>query len=851
QQARAVRLNGAPPEIDGRVDETVWEASPAVSDFRQKNPNEGAAVSEATEVRFLYSDNDLYVAIRAFDRQPEGVFGPLVRRDDEVSSDWVHVFLDTYLDRRTAYQFSVNPAGSRRDVFIYDDGARRDDTWDPVYDWASSVDGGGWSAELRIPFSQLRFPRGDSAVFGLRVSRLIKRLNEESNWPFVPRDQAGEVSHYGELVGLGGLPQPRRVELLPYTAGSRLVQPTLASDPLSGPRSVVRTGADVKLGLTSGLTMDLTINPDFGQVEADPAVVNLSGFENFFSEKRPFFVEGTDLLRFTFGSGFGGDEGLVYTRRIGRSPQLSPSGGGNFVDRPVETTILGAAKITGQMGGGWALGAAQALTAKENADILDLGGTPVASSPVEPLSSYSVLRVQRTTRLGRMTYGGIATGTVRVLDDDAFADVLHKTAFSGGADVRGRFARDAYEFETKVLGTHVQGTREALLRTQLAPGHNFQRPDQDYATLDSNRTSLMGYAGNIRLAKVTGFAVWSARYTTRSPRLETNDVGFLRRADSHQAQAEGRLRWLRPGRVFRQFEMRLSQDISSSHGWERSNTTTEIRFDGTFLNYWRFNQNAEWEPAYVDTRLLRGGPAIDVPAHYHFIGGINSDSRRALTFNVSWNPTIEDESGKKELTLNAGLNWRPPGPVSLSVSLRRNWLSEDRQYITTGQAGGVPQYVMGRMKRREISITMRSDIAMSPRLSLQLYAQPFASGRTFDELRLVTRPRTGKYLEQFGVLGPDRLTRAGDGSTVRVDVNRDGVNDLSFAEPNRTVLSLRTNAVLRWEFRPGSTLYLVWNQNRGEENFDGTLRTLHHLGDAVTSGGTHVFALKMAYWIGL
>jgi hypothetical protein len=329
-------------------------------------------------------------------------------------------------------------------------------------------------------------------------------------------------------------------------------------------------------------------------------------------------------------------------------------------------------------------------------------------------------------------------------------------------------------------------------------------------------------------------------------------MGYLRQADRFNGSLNGRLRWLRPGRVFRRFELELSQSASSTWGWELGSTTSEIRIDATFLNYWRFNQNAEWEPAHVTTTVLRSGPAVNVPWHSHFNGGINSDSRKALTWNLSWNTTFEDASGRKELTLNTGLNWRPSGPASLQVSARRNWLWEDRQYVTTGTLNGVPQYVLGRMKRREISVTMRSDVALSPRLTLQLYAQPFVSARVFDELRLVTNPRgPGGYLAQFEVLGSDRLTRPGSGGTVQVDVNRDGTNDFSFTEPDRKVLSLRTNLVLRWEFRPGSTLYLVWNQNRGDEDFDGRLRTLSDLGDVFGTSGSHVLAVKAAYWIGL
>ena len=850
QQARAVRVSGQAPAIDGKLDDAAWRNAAPISEFTQTNPNEGQPSSERTEVSFLYTDHDLYVGIRAFDREPGAIAGPLLRRDpDEVRSDYVTIKIDSYHDRRTAYEFSINPAGSRADEFIYDDGARSDNSWNPVYDWAAGKDGQGWSAELRIPFSQLRFSHQDQQTFGLRVVRFIARRNEESNWPFVPRDQAGEVSNYGDLVGLTNLPAPRRVEILPFTAASRQIEPAIGGSPL-GSRSQFRTGGDLKLGLTSGLTLDATFNPDFGQVEADAAVVNLTGFETFFPEKRPFFIEGTDLLRFTLSNGFSGDEGLVYTRRVGRNPQISPSSSGQIVDVPSETTILGAAKITGQLGNGWALGAAQALTAKERATLSNVAGVQTGTASVEPFSSYSVVRVQRTINAGRTSYGAVGTGLFRNLDDAAFA-VLHRNALGLGADIRGRLSRDKYEYEAKFMGTRVDGSPAAILRTQTSLTHAFQRPRQTHMRVDSARTSLTGFASNIRVAKVTGFVTWFARYNTRSPGLESNDVGYLQRADRHQWESQINLRWLTPGRTFRRFELRLRQDIQATYGLEIGSTTTEMRIDATFRNYWTFNQNAEWEPYHVDARALRGGPAIEVPVHYHFNGGLNTDSRRRVTGNLSWQTTVENESRRKELTISGGMNYRPPGPVALSLTLRRNWNLDDRQYLTAATVGGVTQYVLGRMKRREVTATLRADIGLTPRLSFQLYAQPFASARKFDNIRLVPNPRIGRYLPQFDVLLADRLTRGTASSNATVDLNRDGVADFSFTEPDRHVLQLRTNMVLRWEFRPGSTLFLVWNQNRSDEEFTSDLHAFEDLGNTFSATGRHVLALKVSYWIGL
>ncbi|MBI4420243.1 MAG: carbohydrate binding family 9 domain-containing protein, partial [Gemmatimonadetes bacterium] len=482
-EAVAIRAAGVIPGVDGRLDDAAWQGVPPLTGFRQTNPVEGATPSESTEVRFLYTDRDLFVAFRGFDRDPGQVVGRLTRRDQEVAADEFTVYIDSYHDRRSAFAFTVNPSGARADVFIYEDGGGRDSSWDPVYNWATRVDSLGWTAELRIPFSQLRFPPQERIVFGLRVKRLINRRNEEVNWPFVPRDQAGEVSRYGDLVGIKGVPAPRRLELLPYTGGTSRFR---SGGPTDG---IARAGLDAKVGITSGLTLDATINPDFGQVEADPSEVNLTDFETFFPEKRPFFVEGTNLFRVLL-PGRRGEEPLVYTRRVGRAPQLTPGAGAGTVDSLFESTILGAAKLTGQLGRGWALGLLQGVTQKERVPVSTAAGLETRV-PAEPLTSYSALRIQRNSQQGRLAYGGILTSVLRHLDDPVF-DVLHSRALSGGADLRWRFGGDAYELTSAASASQVYGSTEAITRTQQSSARYLQRPGKTYAVIDPARTSLSG-----------------------------------------------------------------------------------------------------------------------------------------------------------------------------------------------------------------------------------------------------------------------------------------------------------------------------------------------------------------------
>jgi hypothetical protein len=866
-EAVAVRVNGETPVVDGRLEDGAWRYAPAITDFLQRNPIEGAAPSESTEVRFVYTDRDLFVAFRGWDRDPDKVYGRLVRRDQRTSADQFSLFLDSYHDGRTAFEFSFNPSGARRDVFIFADGAGRDGSWDPVYDWAALADSLGWTVELRIPFSQLRFAVADSLVFGLRLRRSINRRNEEVNWPFFPRDQAGEVSRYGRLVGMAEVPRPKRAELLPYVAGSSSFYPEETDNPFAtGRDNDLRVGGDGKFGVTSGLTLDLTVNPDFGQVEADPAVVNLTEFEAFFPERRPFFIEGTDLFQFGlsprvggFGGGGGGggggrgQEGLVYTRRIGRNPHLPPDALEGYAEPVNQTTIITAAKLSGNLGKGWALGVMEALTAKEWSSIVDSAGTPGAS-PVEPLSSYTVVRALRAVNRGRLTYGVVGTGTIRRLDEQRF-DVLHRSAFSGGLDARGRFGRDRYEFNLAAMGSRVAGSAEALALTQLSSARYFQRPDADYVELDTTRTSLSGFSAYGRLAKVVGFAAWDLRASTRSPGFETNDLGFQRQADVHQERAELELRWLQPGTVFRRFEVSFEQMASWTYGWERTRTSFQTRANGDFLNYWNFSSSAEVFLGKLEPRLLRGGPALLEPHRWEFRLGGRTDFRRPVWASVGGNYAIEPLTGADAWGLNGGIRWRPPGSFSMSVELRLGSSRNDRQYITqrTPDDADSTYYVLGELDRQDASMEIRADFAITPRLSLEIYAEPFASAGAYDVIKLAADPKAENYEDRFDPLGPDRMNRPGGDEDVQVDVDVDGDGnvDFEFSDPDFRVVSFRTNVVLRWEFRPGSTLFVVWQQNRGQDFAGGPLRLTTALVDVFDTPGTHVFAVKLAYWFGL
>ncbi len=854
---RAVRAVPGAPDVDGRLDDEAWLAAPPITEFLQKNPTEGAVASESTEVRFVYTDRALYVGFRGYDREPDRVYGRLMRRDQRAAADGFSVVIDSYYDRRTAFEISINPSGTRRDVFIYNDGRGQDQSWDPVYDWATQTDSLGWTVELRIPFSQLRFPPRDSVVFGVRLKRNIVRRNEEVNWPFFARDQAGEVSNYADLVGIQGLPSPRRIELLPYTAGSATFEPAEFGNPFAtGRDATIRAGADMKVGVTSGLTLDLTANPDFGQVEADAAEVNLTAFETFFAEKRPFFVEGTNLFQFGLapaarrhgGMGRGGSEGLIYTRRIGRSPQVPPSTDGGYAEDLDQTTILGAAKLTGQLGGGWALGLMQAVTQKEQVRIVDSMGVD-GESPVEPMTSFTAVRLERNALRGRLAYGAIGTATARRMDEPSF-DNLHSRAYSGGADLSIRLGDDKYEFGTALMGSRVEGSEDAMIRTQSNSRHNFQRPDQTNVSVDSARTSLSGYSGYLRVAKVVGVFTWEARGATRSPGFEINDFGYMRQTGYHSERVQMRLRQLRPGRLFRQFTWTVQEEGEFSHEWEQTKTSIQSSASADFHNYWNLSITGEHSLSALSTTLLRGGAAFLEPSNWRASIRGRTDWQRPYWLSWGVNHRIEDLSDANATTVDGSINIRPPGSFSASIRGRLNWSTSDRQYLSATTVGDSLHYLFGRIDRRELSTTVRFDIALTSRMSFELYAEPFLSAGTYDSFRLVADPRANDYADRFDPLEQDQITRPGGDEALEIDVDGDGSADFMMYDPDFRVVSLRTNAVLRWEFRPGSTLFLVWQQNRQDRSQDSALNFGSAFGDVFTNAGTNVLAMKVAYWIG-
>jgi Domain of unknown function (DUF5916) len=815
-EAQAVPSGGA-IVVDGRFDEPVWRTAPAIGEFVQREPEEGGQPSERTEARVAFDDTALFVAVQAFDRQPSGIVGLLTRRDEHSPSDWIKVVVDSFRDRRTAYEFAVNPVGVKADRYYYNDG--QDDTsWDAVWDVQVARDADGWRAEFRIPFSQLRFAPGGGPV-GFALIRQIPRANETSTWPLIARSVNGFVSQFGDITGVTPGASVKRLELMPYSLGQLDLSTVDRANPLAtrtDPGASV--GLDLKYAVTPALTLTATLNPDFGQVEADPAALNLEAFELFFSERRPFFVEGSGVFRFNMDCNDGDCTGLLYSRRIGRSPQGSATtADGEYAWTPTAATILGAAKLTGRVGG-VSIGALSAVTQEERATIA--AGTLRRRQVVEPLTSFNVLRARREFT-GNSNLGVMLTNTTRRLTPDT--RFLADQSFAGGVDYDWRFWR-RYSLQGYLVASRVSGDAAAIRRLQENAVHYFQRPDADYLDYDVGATSLNGHAGGVSLQKIGGERLrFAANYAYKSPGFETNDLGFQRRADERTMNHWVQWRNMTPGRFKRTYMVNFNQWAAWNFGGDQLFGGGNVNMHWQWQNNWRNGFGVNLNAGGLRDRSTRGGPAV---RGNRFVGVwhyVDFDDRKPVF--LGYNGFIGgDGLGTFQFNTNPTLTWRPNQAARVQAGFRVSRNNDDAQWIrNVTDADGTAQYLFGRLQQRTVAMTFRANYTLSPNLSFQSYAEPFVSAGRYSKFRELTDGRAAAYPARYRPSTP--LTDA----------------DFNFR-------SFRTTNVLRWEFRPGSALFVVWQQGRQENGDDGDFRFGRDFGDLFTAPARNTFLVKFSYW---
>ena len=852
KQYKATRIT-TPPVINGILDEEIWKAGDWVDDFTQNEPYSGRKASQRTEFNVLFDENNLYVAIKAYDTSPDSIVNRLTRRD-QVDGDLVGIILDSFHDLRTGFLFGVSSSGVKYDQMFTNDGQNEDKSWDPNWWVKTSVNNEGWVAEMKIPFSQVRFEKNSGDIWGFEVARILYRKNETSFWQQIPREAPGLVHLFGELSGLEQI-KPRKIfDVTPYAVAKTESFKAVPENPFlaKGKLSKLKGGIDAKIGITNNMTMDLTINPDFGQVEADPSEVNLSAYETFFSEKRPFFIEGSNITNFGLGIGDGGigNDNLFYSRRIGRQPHGYPNlKDGWNANVPTNTTILGATKLTGKTKNGLSIGFVEAMTAEEKAEIDTLGGRKFET--VEPFTNYMVGRVQKDIKEGNTIIGGILTSTNRVLDSN-LGKYIHKAAYTGGADFTQYFKDKSWMFNINAAFSLVEGSREAIRNTQESSARYFQRPDNNYSVLDTNRSSLSGSGGRMQVTKLNGHWNFISATLWKTPGFETNDLGYIREADQVLSLLWAGYNVWDPKWIYRRYNINF--DIYSLWNFGGNNTGKGFEWNAnmSLKNFWNVRTGGNINTSSLSTGILRGGPMMKLPGETNARIGFSTDSRKKLGFEVYANGSRGNEKDAREINTGVDISYKPTNYLVVTLSPGISKSFSELQYVSQVTYNNRDKYIFASIDRKTISASFRVNLNLSPNLTFQYWGQPFiATGRYYD-YKFIMQPMADKYTDRFWTYSPNQIKANGD--QYDIDENLDGKNDYSFDKRDFNVQQFLSNLVIRWEYNPGSSVFLVWSQTRGSSNNSGNLDLFNNLGDLFNAGDNkphNVFLVKFSYRFGL
>ena len=832
--------NSSPPVIDGLLTDDAWENAEWAGDFIEWLPDENTPPDEQSKFRILYDQKNLYVAIRCFEADTEKIDARLSRRDGFVG-DRVAVVIDSYNDKRTAFTFVVNAAGVKGDELISDNGNDSDDSWNPIWYTDTNIDEEGWTAEMRIPLSQIKFGKADEQVWGLQVSRMIFRENQWSVWDRIPREAAGWVSEFGELRGLMNIEPQKQLEIQPFTVIQWDTYPEEAGNPFrDGSDVLLNGGLDAKIGITNDLTLDLTVNPDFGQVDADPGAIALDGFQIFFQERRPFFVENKNIFDFEFANG---NDNLFYSRRIGRNPAGFPDvASDEFVDIPNNTTILGAAKFSGKTKNGWSIGVLESVTGKMNAEIDSNGDR--REEIVEPLTNYAVIRAQKDFNERNTYIGGMFTSTNRKIEGDL--DFLHTSAYTGGIDFRHMWKNRNYFIDGNIIASHVSGSEESILRTQESLTHLFQRTDAGHVEVDPTRTSLTGTAGRISHGK-DGGGNWryEGGFIWRSPELELNDIGFLRQTDEIIQYADVNHLWLKPTKLYRFFRIGAEQFTSYDFEGNYNRIQWELEAEMSYQNRWWTEVGFGHKPRIFSNTVLRGGPRwrwSDENFAYLFFG---SDRSKKFFFTLGYVRSAARQDNFTFQRYVVRLGFQPFDAFNLSINASYRPNVNRTQYVTETAFGTDPRYIMADIDQKTISTAVRFNYSINPNLSVQFYGEPFISRGIYSDFNYVNNSIAEDLTERVTLLEPNQISLADD--TYSVDENIDGNIDYTIGDPDFSFVQFRSNLVARWEYIPGSEIFLVWS--RGVTGFGDPTDSLGRSLDQQILGeeADDTFLIKVTY----
>ncbi len=822
------RLTGPAPVIDGRLDDPCWvNVGEWTSGFTQLTPKYGAPPSQETELKILYDDRNLYVAMRAHD-EPIGRRSRQAGDRDTFTGDVMGVNFDSYHDQRSGFEFDLTGSGQKIDLRLYNDSW--DTTWNAVWEGKVVHEADCWTAEFLIPLSQLRYdPRND--VWGLHAWRWIDRLKEESDWNLLANDGSGNVKSFGELHGLEGLRPARHFELVPFTSAR--------VETVGGGQTKTKfqAGLDAKLGLTNNVTLDASLLPDFGQVEADPSVMNLTAFETFLTEKRPLFLEGKDIFDFPFK-----DDTLFYSRRIGQPPSYYPTGAAEPM--PESTTLLGALKISGKTARGFSLGLLGTLTDQENVLVSDGAGTRKVA--VAPRSEQVVLRGQQDFRNGDTLVGGILTQVKRSIPSDDLASQTPSLATVAGVDVSHYWADREYVFQAVAVASEVRGDPRSISRLQLDSAHYFQRPIDGSTSYDPSKDDLTGGGYWIKAGKASqGHWRWFEELTKKSPGLEFNDLGYLAEADRLEQRSLVAYLDKVPAGWYRDYELDLSQKNAWTTRNEFLSSGLELDASADFKNQWSATTSLAAQGGGNDPVALRGGPLLRIPASWSWSVVLNTDETRPIWCNLYAKGTQAQGGISSSSGYGGKISLRPVPSVLLSLEADSTSEADRQRYVALTPVNGSAGWFVSQLDCQSRSLALRAEWNLRPEVSLQYYNNPFGSTVRYTGFRHVVAPGAAIYSQRFGAVLPYSLA----GGLYTFDENRDGIADFQLSDPDGNNASFHSNLVLKWEYRRGSTLYLVWSQQRGGADSVKSEDAWSSLGGLRHRRPDNQFLMKITYWL--
>ncbi|WP_297092620.1 DUF5916 domain-containing protein [uncultured Draconibacterium sp.] len=818
------------PKIDGKLDDECWQSvGKWDGGFIQQQPRQAHAPSQETEIKILYDNKYLYFAIKAFDNEPEKMSVNLGPRDDYTVGDIAGVAIDSYNDKQTAFEFNLTSAGQKVDLMHMGEYGW-DFNWNAVWDGKTSVGDSAWYAEMRIPFTQIRFANSEEHIWGMHIWRYIYRLSEESQWKLIPIDAPAMVYIFGELRGIKDIPYKRNFEVMPYASAKYI--------PESNDNNNFGFGLDGKIGVTSNFTLDYTFNPDFGQVEADPSELNLTSYETFYDEKRPFFLEGNSILEYNSGSDM-----LFYSRRIGHAPSYEPDydeENGERLEMPDNTAIINALKLTGKNKKGFSMGLVNSMTARETATVKSADES--IKEAVEPFTNFSIVRLKQDFNEGSTVLGGIFTSTVRNIKDENL-EFLTDNSMVGGLDFEHNWKNRKYYIAAKSFGSRISGSEESIARLQRNSRHYFQREDADHLTYDDTKTSLSGWGGEFAGGKRSGKLRVTGELEWRSPGVDLNDVGYLRQADYINQDFDLQYRVNKPKGILLNYSLHLSQGHNWSYGGEnlRDNLTTYLRL--RFKNYWKFDLVAYKVFNEIDTRALRGGPSLRMDNRNKFSAALQTNSQRDFFVGLRSDFTRYADDITFENSYTFYLDWRISTRFMLSSSSTYINEQDNSQYVRRTMVNDNYEYVVGNLDRQTFYTTFRAEFFITPELSLQYYGSPYVSSGKYLDYRRVKDSKAKDLAKRYDFLTvQDNLLKDDAGNVY---------HDFSYYDFDFEFQEFRSNFVARWEYKTGSTLYLVWSHNRSNyvDAYNSSLG--NSLKDIRKISAENAFMLKFSYWFSL